>query len=161
MRNKGMECETVPLGNHRQNPAEPAIQTFKSCFMTVTNGLDNTFPEGAWDHLIPQTNMTLESFRNQVSPLRSLAINDLFSLTIRWRFEIDFPRGAKNMREPIKSGHVSVLNFNLILITFSRGFARQCEWCLGTPPVNTDWKRCQPTLGFSQNQIRGLSHTLC
>ena len=42
---------------------------------------------------------------------------------LQWRFEIDFCQGAKNMQKPIRSGHISVFDFDLILITFLVGFA--------------------------------------
>ena len=60
---KGLVYETVPPGNHRRNPAERAIQTFKSHFITVLNGVDDGFPPDAWDYLIPQTNLTLNLMR--------------------------------------------------------------------------------------------------
>ena len=57
---KGLVCETAPAGNHCHNPAEPAIQTFKSCFISILGGIDEDHPKGAWDWcLIPQTDMTL------------------------------------------------------------------------------------------------------
>ena len=60
---KGLVYETVPPGNHRRNPAERAIQTFKSHFITILNGVDDNYPPGAWDYLIPQTNLTLNLLR--------------------------------------------------------------------------------------------------
>ena len=56
---KGLNYELVPPGNHQQNPAERAIQTFKGHFISIINGIDSRFPDDAWDYLIPQTNMTL------------------------------------------------------------------------------------------------------
>ena len=72
IREKKLEYETVPPGNHRRNPAERAIQTFKSHFISILNGIDENYPEGAWDYLIPQTNMTLNM-------LRPCTINDAHS----------------------------------------------------------------------------------
>ena len=60
---RGLRYEVMPPANHRQNPAERAIDTFKSHFISIINGLDNTFPRNAWDLLIPQTNMTLNLLR--------------------------------------------------------------------------------------------------
>ena len=34
------------------------------------------------------------------------------ALCVRWRFEINFRRGAKNMREPIKLGYILAFNFD-------------------------------------------------
>ena len=63
IREKELTYETVPPGNHRRNPAERAIQTFKSHFISILNGVDPDFPEGAWDYLVPQANMTLNMLR--------------------------------------------------------------------------------------------------
>ena len=60
---KDLTYETVPPRNHRRNPAERAIQTFKAHFISILNGVDERFPEGAWDYLLPQTNMTLNMLR--------------------------------------------------------------------------------------------------
>jgi hypothetical protein len=69
---KGLEYEIVPPGNHRRNPAERAIQTYKSHFISILNGVDRDFPEDAWDYLIPQTNMTLNMLRTcAVNPVHS------------------------------------------------------------------------------------------
>ena len=69
---KGLKYETVPPGDHRRNPAERAISTFKSHFIAILNGLDSRFPEGAWDELIPQTNLTLNLLRTcSVNPAHS------------------------------------------------------------------------------------------
>ena len=53
IKRKGLKCEVMPPSNHRQNPAERAIQTFKGRFIAILNGMDAEFPPGAWDLLIP------------------------------------------------------------------------------------------------------------
>ena len=58
-----IQYELVLPGNHRRNLTERAIQTFKAHFISLLNGLDVNFPEGAWDHLLPQTNTTLNMLR--------------------------------------------------------------------------------------------------
>ena len=58
-----LHYEIMPPANHRQNPAERAIQTYKSHFISIINGLDDSFPPGAWDLLIPQVNTTLNMLR--------------------------------------------------------------------------------------------------
>jgi hypothetical protein len=69
---KGLDYELVPPGNHRRNPAERAIQTFKSHFISILNGLDDNYPADAWDYLIPQTNLTLNMLREcNVNPTHS------------------------------------------------------------------------------------------
>ena len=69
---KGLEYQTVPPGNHRQNPAERAVQTFKSHFIAILNGVDDRFPPEQWDYLIPQANITLNL-------LRPCTVNDAHS----------------------------------------------------------------------------------
>jgi hypothetical protein len=72
IRAKGLVYETVPPGNHRSNPAEQAIQTFKSHFISVLNGVDKDYPKRAWDYLIPQTNMTMNMLRQcTINPAHS------------------------------------------------------------------------------------------
>ena len=69
---QGLTYEVVPPGNHRRNPAERAIQTYKSHFISILNGVDDDYPEGAWDYLIAQTNLTLNILRTcRVNPAHS------------------------------------------------------------------------------------------
>ena len=69
---KGLAYEIAPPGNHRTNPAERAIQTFKKHFISILNGVDPKYPPGAWDYLIPQTTMTLNMHRGcRVNPAHS------------------------------------------------------------------------------------------
>ena len=63
IKEKDLEYEIMPPSNHRRNPAERAIQTFKAHFIAIINGLDRDFPEGGWDLLLPQVNMTLNMLR--------------------------------------------------------------------------------------------------
>jgi hypothetical protein len=63
IKERSLDIEISPPGNHRNNPAERAIQTFKSHFIAILNGVDKDFPEGAWDYLLPQVNMTLNMTR--------------------------------------------------------------------------------------------------
>ena len=37
---KHLDCKTMPKANHRRNPAERAIQTFESHFISIINGAD-------------------------------------------------------------------------------------------------------------------------
>jgi hypothetical protein len=56
---KNCTMQLVPPGNHQQNLAERAIQTFKNHFKAITAGVDNNFPMNLWDRLLPQTVLTL------------------------------------------------------------------------------------------------------
>eukprot|EP00804_Cyclotella_cryptica_P003025 CCRYP_006012-RA/>CCRYP_006012-RA protein AED:0.40 eAED:0.40 QI:0/0/0/1/0/0/2/0/304 len=64
IRNNGCTVELTPLDIHRCNNAERAIQTFKSHFISILAGVDNSFPINEWDDLLPQTILTLNLLRN-------------------------------------------------------------------------------------------------
>jgi hypothetical protein len=55
--------QLVPPRDHRTNPCERAIQTFKSHFIAMLSGSDPNFPTNCWDLLIPQANITLNLLR--------------------------------------------------------------------------------------------------
>ncbi len=54
-----MNMELVPPGCHRQNAVEVAICNFKSHFLSILAGVANDFPQNLWDHLLLQTEITL------------------------------------------------------------------------------------------------------
>jgi hypothetical protein len=56
---KNCPMQLVPPGNHCQNLAERAIQTFKNHFKAIIAGGDDNFPMNLWDRLLPQTVLTL------------------------------------------------------------------------------------------------------
>jgi hypothetical protein len=60
-----MNCDLqlVPPDTHRRNLAERAIQTFKSHFIAILAGVDDSFPMQLWDRLIPQAVLTLNLLR--------------------------------------------------------------------------------------------------
>jgi hypothetical protein len=51
--------ELVPPGCHHRNAAEVAICNFKAHFLSVLAGTADNFPTNLWDHLLPQTEITL------------------------------------------------------------------------------------------------------
>ena len=53
----------VPPHSHRRNLAERAIQTWKNHFKAGLATTDPNFPLTAWDHLVPQANITLNLLR--------------------------------------------------------------------------------------------------
>ncbi len=64
-----MDYELVPLGQHRQNQAEQAIQTFKAHFISILAGVNDKFPLSLWCHLIVPTELTLNLLRqSRVAP---------------------------------------------------------------------------------------------
>ena len=58
-----MTYELVPPSNHRRNIAERAIQTFKSHFISILNGVSDKFPMTLWCQLVPQAELTLNLLR--------------------------------------------------------------------------------------------------
>jgi hypothetical protein len=59
----GFTVELVPPGCHRRNAAEVAIHNFKAHFLSVLAGASTSFPPNLWDHLLPQTEITLNLLR--------------------------------------------------------------------------------------------------
>ena len=51
--------QLVPLDVHCRKIAERAIRTFKSHFLLILAGIDDSFSKFLWDHLLPQTELTL------------------------------------------------------------------------------------------------------
>jgi hypothetical protein len=54
-----INMELVPPGCHQQNTAEVAIRNFKSHFLSVLARVADDFPQNLWDHLLLQTEITL------------------------------------------------------------------------------------------------------
>lgn len=64
-----LEYQIVSPGNHRNNPAERAIQTFKSYFISTRAGTDPEFPKNCWDLLIPQVILIMNLMRpSRINP---------------------------------------------------------------------------------------------
>jgi hypothetical protein len=59
----GCKFQLVPPDVHRRNVAERAIRTFKAHFLSVLAGVADSFPNYLWDHLLPQTELTLNLLR--------------------------------------------------------------------------------------------------
>jgi len=60
---KNCNLQLVPPDRHRRNLAERAIQTFKSHFIAILAGVDESFPMNLWDRLVPQAVLTLNLLR--------------------------------------------------------------------------------------------------
>ena len=56
--------QLVSPGDHRANPAERAIQTFKNHFIAMLSGADPEFPVDCWDLLIPHADISLNLLRS-------------------------------------------------------------------------------------------------
>ena len=60
---ESLDYQLVSPGDHRRNPAERAIQTFKNHFIAILDGADKDFPKDRWDLLLPHAVITLNLFR--------------------------------------------------------------------------------------------------
>ena len=61
--------QLVPPHDHRTNPAEKGIDTFKSHFIAGLSSLDPTFPLHLWCRLLPQAILTLNLLRpSRINP---------------------------------------------------------------------------------------------
>ena len=56
---QGLNYEMVSPGDHRQLPAERAIQDFKNHFISVRSGTDAAYPANCWHHLLEHIEVTL------------------------------------------------------------------------------------------------------
>ena len=54
----------LPAGNHRASKAERAIRTWKNHFVATLSATDPSFPLHAWEHLIPQAELTVNLLRS-------------------------------------------------------------------------------------------------
>ncbi|KAL7480511.1 hypothetical protein ACHAW6_006206 [Cyclotella cf. meneghiniana] len=54
IRSNGCTVELTPPDVHQHNNAKCTIQTFKSHFIAILSGVDNSFPITEWDSLLPQ-----------------------------------------------------------------------------------------------------------
>ena len=56
---ENVDIQLVTPGNHQNNPAERAIQTYRSYFISARAGVDPLFPAKYWDLILPQVNMII------------------------------------------------------------------------------------------------------
>jgi hypothetical protein len=67
-----LKYQTVPPGDHRQNPAERSIQDVKAHFISVRACVDPAFPKNCWDLLLPHVELTMSLLRpSKINPLLS------------------------------------------------------------------------------------------
>ena len=70
-----MKYQLASPHDHRNNPAERAIQSFKNHFISNLHGCDTEFPAYQWCRLIKQCEMTLNMLRRcQINPKLSAYI---------------------------------------------------------------------------------------
>ena len=77
LQENGIEYQLAPPGNHRTNPAERAIRTYKNHYLAGLATCDPKYPVREWDRIIPQSELTINLLRNsRINPnLSSWAIN--------------------------------------------------------------------------------------
>ena len=68
----GITYQLVPPDIHRRNAAERTIWTFKAHFLSILTGITPDLPKHLWDHLLTQTEMTLNFLRQEtLNPTKS------------------------------------------------------------------------------------------
>ena len=73
-----MKFQLAPPGDHRTNPAERAVQTFKNNFISLMYGMDDKYPANQWDRLVKHAVTTLCMLHpSTINPLLS-AYNQLW-----------------------------------------------------------------------------------
>ena len=69
----GIKYQLVSPDIHRRNAAEQAVRTFKAHFLSILAGIAPDLPKFLWDHLLPQTEMTLNFLRQSTLDPTKLA----------------------------------------------------------------------------------------
>ena len=59
-----IQFQHVPPANHRANPSERAIRTYKNHFISTLASTHISFPPDRWDLLLPHAELTLNHFRS-------------------------------------------------------------------------------------------------
>ena len=59
----GCTFQLVPPHVHRHNISKRSIRTFKAHFLAILSDISDSFPNYLWDHLLPQTELTLNLLR--------------------------------------------------------------------------------------------------
>jgi hypothetical protein len=77
LRRLNLRPEYVAPNNHRQNPAERDIRTFKNHFIATLCTTDQDFPLNEWDLLLPIAEMTLNLLRPSLRDPKQSAWSDL------------------------------------------------------------------------------------
>jgi hypothetical protein len=69
IKDKGNDFQLASPNDHRLNPAERAIQTFKNHLVAILHGCDKNFPVWLWCQIIPQVVITLNMLRrSRINP---------------------------------------------------------------------------------------------
>jgi hypothetical protein len=69
IKDNGIDFQLSSPNDHKLNPAERAIQTFKNHLITILHGCNRKFPAWLWWQTIPQVVMTLNMLRrSRINP---------------------------------------------------------------------------------------------
>ena len=79
LRVRDIKLQLVPPYGHRTNPAERAINTWKSHFISGLSSLPPLFPLHLWDRLIKHAVITLNMLRQSPTNLKISAHHHLYS----------------------------------------------------------------------------------
>ena len=91
---KGLRYQLASPHNHRLNPAERAVQTWKNHFISNLHGCDRQFPAYKWCEIMHQCEMTLNMLRrSRINPKMS-AYTQLFG--ILRRSKLDYNRDRRS-----------------------------------------------------------------
>jgi hypothetical protein len=80
IKDKGIDFQLASPNDHRLNPAERAIQTFKNHLIAILHGCDRKFPAWLWCQIIPQVVMTLNMLRHSRINPRLSAHTQIFGI---------------------------------------------------------------------------------
>ena len=69
----GIKYQLVPPYINRRNASEQAIRTFKAHFLSIMAGVTPNLPKFLWNHLLPQTEITLNFLRQSILDLTKSA----------------------------------------------------------------------------------------
>ncbi len=77
IKENNMSYKLVPPGQHMQNQAEQAIQTFKAHFISILASVNDKFPLLLWCHLLKPTELTLNLLCQSREAQKILAFADV------------------------------------------------------------------------------------
>ena len=94
IKEKKLKYQLASPHDHRLNPAERAVQTFKNHYIAILHGSDERFPKYLWCRILPQAVMTLNMLRkSRINP--KLSAHDQLFGTFNYNRTPLAPLGTK------------------------------------------------------------------
>ena len=94
IKKKNLKFQLAAPHDHRLNPAERAVSTFKNHFIAILAGCDERFPKYLWCQLVPQAVITLNMLRqSRINP--KLSAHDQVFGTFNYQRTPLAPLGTK------------------------------------------------------------------